>query len=175
MFEMDVKGLQGVIKYAGALPGNMGDASKIALQRAANYWLSQHKMRWIKRVSPEGKEWKPNNPLWAEIKGQSTPLTGITQGTTRTWRGIKFVGNTVHMRSALQKKDAGDKIIFSYPPSVKDRAKATHYGRSGSVLQAGKFSITFNIPARPHTGLGPGDLEEINKIFGRATTEGLMK
>jgi hypothetical protein len=148
------------------------------LTQAAHHWLSQHKARWIKQESPEGNRWTPNSRMWAEVKGNSTPLTGITQGTTRTWNNIKFTGNAVHMRSSLAKKVYASKIEFYYPPSVKDRARITQEGISGAVLvghEGGKErKFLFNIPARPHTGIGPDDQKLIEEQFGKEIGEALL-
>ena len=104
MFDLRMVGMSAFLSWAVALGGKMTTGMNNGLSRAAHHWLSQHKARWIKQESPEGDRWAPNNRMWAEVKGQSTPLTGITQGTTRTWNGIKFTGNSTHMRSALKKK-----------------------------------------------------------------------
>lgn len=176
MFSLKTVGMATFLESSKKVTGSMTKAMKDSLAKAANHWLSQHKERWIKRVSPEGVSWIKNNPMWAEIKGQSTPLTGITQGTTRTWKGIKFTGNLVHMRSSLQKKVYANRVVFYYPDSVKDRAEATQFGRKGAILigisATGKErTFTFDIPARPHTGIGPEDANNIEKIFGDGVSE----
>ena len=169
MFLSKMLGLSAFLGWAKDLPAKMTNAQKRALDQAAWHWLSQHKARWVKQESPEGERWAPNNRMWAEIKGQSTPLTGITQGTTRTWKGIQFTGNTIHMRSALQKKVAIEKVEFFYPPTVKERAQITQDGKKGAILigfEGGKERrFVFDIPARPHTGIGSDDVKLITDTF----------
>ena len=177
MFDLKMVGFNVFLGWATSLPSKMKKGFDDGLNQAAQYWLSQHKARWIKRESPEGEKWAPNNSMWAEIKGQSTPLTGITQGTTRTWNNIKFTGNAVHMRSSLEKKVYASKIKFFYPSSVEERARITQEGMSGAILvgnENGKErKFLFNIPARPHTGIGPKDVEGITTAFGKEMGEAL--
>ena len=178
MFSLEALGLSVVLSWAAGIPGKVKAGMDKGLTQAAAFWLSQHKARWIKQESPEGDRWAPNNRMWAEIKGNSTPLTGITQGTTRTWQGIKFIGNSIHMRSALQKKVYTNKIEFFYPDTVKDRALATQEGRMGSILIGYEGSterrFIFNIPARPHTGIGPDDQKGIEEQFSKEIGDALL-
>jgi phage gpG-like protein len=178
MFDLKMVGMSVLLSWAAALPGKMTTGMNKGLSQAAQHWLSQHKARWIKQESPEGKRWAPNNRMWAEVKGQSTPLTGITQGTTRTWNNIKFTGNSIHMRSALKKRVTVDTIEFYYPQSVKARALATQEGKTGAILtgmEDGKERrFIFNIPARPHTGIGPNDAKAISDTFDKEIGEALL-
>jgi hypothetical protein len=178
VFNLKMAGMSVFLSWASALPVKVKGGMGRGLIQAAHHWLSQHKARWIKQESPEGAKWTPNNRMWAEIKGNTTPLTGITQGATRTWNNIKFTGNSVHMRSALEKKVYASKIVFSYPSSVKERARITQEGVSGAILVghegARERKFLFNIPARPHTGIGPDDQKLIEEQFGKEIAEALL-
>ena len=97
---------------------------------------------------------------------------------SRPWEGIKFVGNAMHMRSALEKKVLSNSIEFFYPSSVKERAKITQEGKMGVILvgvQNGtERRFIFNIPARPHTGIGTDDQKSIEEIFGKEKGDALL-
>jgi hypothetical protein len=170
MLSLKSVGLSVILSYAGGLIPKMGKASSGSLDKAGVAWENRHKARWVKQESPTGARWASNARTWTAIKGNTTPLTGITQGTTRTWEGIKFRGNPIHMRSALQKKKYADRIEFFYPSGVQERAVATQEGKMGSVLigyeNGRERKFIFNIPARPHTGISKEDSTVITKIFG---------
>ena len=179
MISLSTLGIASLISYTTKVAAKMGDASagaiKDALVKAAIAWESRHKARWIKQVSPDDKRWARNNPMWDEIKANQTPLTGITQGMTRTWRGMTFRGHSIHMRSALERKIHVGSIEFTYPRTVQERAVATQEGLMGSIMTvpsaSGSRKFIFNIPARPHTGFGPDDATKIEGVFGESITE----
>jgi hypothetical protein len=170
MLNLKMVGLSVILSFAKNITSNMVKGSSDSLDKAGIAWENRHKARWVKQESPSGARWASNARTWAAIKGNTTPLTGITQGTTRTWDGIKFTGNPQHMRSALQRKKHSDRIEFTYPSTVQERAIATQEGEMGSILigfQNGRERrFIFNIPARPHTGISREDSEVITRIFG---------
>jgi phage gpG-like protein len=82
------------------------------------------------------------------------------------------------MRSSLEKKVSTNKVEFFYPFTVKARAVATQEGLVGAILvgTAGgaERKFLFNIPARPHTGIGPNDQKGIEDELGKKIGEALL-
>lgn len=143
---------------------------KGALEDCATIFENSTKAGFIMQRDPQGKRWARNPLWWERMKGQSTPLVGVTAGTqskpSPPWVAS---GNREHMKNALMHRVTRTSAIVYYKGSVEDRAAIN---QAGGITEMEVFHFSrpdikiiwkVRIQKREHLGIA----ESFKRIGGK--------
>lgn len=119
---------------------------------------------FVKRESPDGTPWSPNPQWYADMKGQSTPLTGPV---SKNIQGGPFAGthefesvNVKRMKNSLMKTNNTTRGVVEYEEQAKPRARLNQHGGRHELaivvkqgMGTGRLSFPVHIMERPHLGI----------------------
>lgn len=158
--------IEGITKNKAVLTQIRRDRLRTAMEDSLQIIMNSTLMGFVTRQAPDGKKWADNAPWWAEIKGQSSPLTGpitseIKGGELKGAYKLKRV-NTQRMKNSLTKENMVSSGTVRYDKSVEDRAKLNQYGGKSelefipiSTSSPYDSTLVFNVEVaeRPHLGV----------------------